>query len=350
MTDRLSDSGYASVPAVWQYLRMAESCGIDTAACLARAGIRAEVLADNRQRVPGAALEQLLACLIPRSADPCFGLHTAAFIQPASYSVLGYIAMNCATVGEALSLIPLYEKIVGDMGVTRTQPQGEDLCVRWHCNFTDPLVRRHVIENVLASWTRYARWMSGQPHENPLEVWFEHGPPAALGTLQDYAQVFQAPVRFHQPCSALMVSRRQMQHPLQQADGPLLNTLLEHATQVLATLDRHETVTTKVKNLLRLQLQGELPRKELIACQLQMNARTLARRLSEEGTHFQALLNELRLEMARQYLRDTALGIDEIGVRLGFAESRSFHRSFKQWTGMTPGVWREQSAQTMQAE
>lgn len=341
MTDIKTDHGYASVPAVLQYLRRAEACGIDTQSCLDQAGISSAVLDNNRQRVSGAALERLLACLIPRSSDPCFGLHTSAFIQPASYSVLGYIAMNCSTVGEALSLIPVYEKIVGDMGVTVARPQGDNMCVQWNCNFTHPLVRRHVIENVLASWTRYTRWMSGQDNENPVAVWFEHDAPATLDALQEYAQVFRAPVHFNQSCSALIVSQRQLQQPLPQADPQLLQTLLDHATQVLATIDRDETVSRQVKNLLRLQLQGELPRKELIAQQLQMNARTLQRRLSEEGTHYQALLNELRQEMAQHYLRNTALGIDEIGVRLGFAEPRSFHRSFKQWTGMTPGAWRD---------
>ncbi len=341
MAELTTHTGYASVPAVWQYLRMAESCGVDTRDCLAQAGIDSAVLDNNRQRVPGAALEQLLSCLIPRSADPCFGLHTSAFIQPASYSVLGYIAMNCSTVGEALSLIPMYEKIVGDMGVTTVSQQGGNLCVQWNCNFREPLVRRHVIDNVLASWTRYTRWMSGQEQENPLAVWFEHAAPPTLEALQEYAKVFRAPVLFNQPCSALIVSQRQLAQPLPQADPALLQTLLDHATQVLATIDRDETVSRQVKNLLRLQLQGELPRKELIAQQLQMNARTLQRRLSEEGTHFQALLNELRQELAQHYLRNTTLGIDEIGARLGFAEPRSFHRSFKQWTGMTPGVWRE---------
>lgn len=340
MTQTVPDSGYASVPALWQYLRMAESRGVDTTACLARAGIDPSVLQDARQRVPGQQLEQLLACLIPLSGDPCFGLHTSAFIQPASYSVLGYIAMNCATVGEALSRIPVYEKIVGDMGFTVTRALGENVCVQWNCNFTNPLVRRHVIENVLASWTRYTRWMTGEETENPQEVWFEHGPPEDAAALAEYQSLFRAPVRFNQSCSTLIVAPRQLQHALRQADPQLLATLLEHATQVLATLDRDESVSRQVKNLLRLQLKDELPRKELIARQLGMNARTLQRRLSEEGTSYQQVLNELRLELAQHYLRHSTLTIDEIGVRLGFAEPRSFHRSFKQWTGMTPGEFR----------
>ena len=344
MNESQSDSGFASIPAVWQYLRMAESCGVATESCLREAGIDPLLLQDNNQRVPGAALERLLACLIPFSADPCFGLHTSAFIQPASYSVLGYIAMNCATVGEALSCIPLYEKIVGDMGVTTVTQAGDNVQVQWRCNFTQPLVRRHVIENVLGSWTRYTRWISGVENESPVAVLLEHDPPADSVALAEYQRVFRTEVCFNQPVSALIVSPRQLETPLRAADPQLLQTLLEHATQVLAMIDRDQSVAVKVKNLLRLQLKDELPRKETIAQQLNMTPRTLQRRLSEEGTGFQDVLNELRRELAEFYLRQSGLSLDEIGQRLGFAESRSFHRSFKQWTGLTPGEFRQDVA------
>ena len=81
------------------------------------------------------------------------------YIQPASYSVLGYIAMNCRDIGEGLGQGACLRKIVGDMGVTRTVQAGENTQVRWQCSFDNVGVRRHVIENVLASWTRYSRWV-----------------------------------------------------------------------------------------------------------------------------------------------------------------------------------------------
>ena len=43
--------------------------------------------------------------LIEVSGDPLFGLHSARFVQPGSWSVLGYIAINCATLGEAMGRI-----------------------------------------------------------------------------------------------------------------------------------------------------------------------------------------------------------------------------------------------------
>lgn len=336
----MKDLGYASIPAVQQYLKTASSLGIDYRPALAQAGIDEALLSDNTKRVTGQALQTMLAALIPASGDPLYGLHTSQYIQPASYSVLGYIAMNCGTLGEALAKVPVYEKIVGDMGVTRTLQIGDNTQVHWHCNFDNADVRRHVIENVLASWTRYSRWVGDSWDQAPLCVYFEHALPAGAA-LSEYEQVFQCPVRFAQPFSALEISPAQIAHPIRQSDPALLKTLLDHATQLLAEIDQYENWAHRVKNLLRLMIKQDLPRKEFIAERLGVTPRTLQRKLADEGTGYQELLDDLRLEMARNYLRDSSLSIDEIGAMLGFAEPRSFHRSFKQWTGYTPGQYRE---------
>lgn len=337
------DPGWVSVPALKQYLDQADAAGIAWLPMLSELGIDPELLADNSRRIRGERLQQLLQKLIPASQDSCFGLHTSAFIKPASYSVLGYIAMNCATLGDALSRVPIYEKIVGDMGVTRIQPGPSETRVIWHCQFSDALVRRHITENVLASWTRYARWITGQHQINPSSIWFEHDAPPTLAQRMDYEAIFQCPVHFSQACSAVILPTHYLSAPIVQADAPLLAALEDHAIKVLHDIDKGESTTHQVRNLLRLMLQHTLPRKEVIAEKLGMNSRTLQRRLNEEGSGYQELLVELRYELARNYLCNSALGLSEISQRLGFGEPSSFQRSFKQWSGMTPGAFRLQA-------
>ncbi len=113
--------GYTSVPALLKYLRQAEQLGLDIDRALAAAGVQAQDLADNGKRIPSEVHERLLAHLLEVSGDPLFGLHAARFVQPGSWSVLGYIAMNCATLGEAMGRIVPYEKLVGDMGTSRLE-------------------------------------------------------------------------------------------------------------------------------------------------------------------------------------------------------------------------------------
>jgi AraC-like DNA-binding protein len=66
----------------------------------------------------------------------------------------------------------------------------------------------------------------------------------------------------------------------------------------------------------------------------------LQRKLGEEGTQYKDVLNELRLELALYFLKNTELSLESIAYELGYGEARSFYRSFKQWTGRTAGSYR----------
>ena len=77
-----------------------------------------------------------------------------------------------------------------------------------------------------------------------------------------------------------------------------------------------------------------------VAAKLAISNRTLQRRLREEGTTFQKVLDELREELARHYLATTDFTSAEISFLLGYEEPNSFFRAFRVWTGQTPEVVR----------
>lgn len=331
--------GYTSVPTLLKYLRHAEHLGLDIDQALNACGIDAADLANNGKRIPGETHERLLAHLLHVSGDRLFGLHCARYVQPGSWSVLGYIAMNCATLGEAMSGIVPYEKLVGDMGVSRLEAGDDQVKLIWSCRHETADIRRHLVENVLASWLLYARWIADM-QRSPREVWFEHALPQGADPAE-YEAVFGCPIRFEQAYSALLVPVEYLTVPLRQADAGLLRTLEDHALTLMAGLDGEEPLPQRVKNALRLLLKDGLPRKERVAEKFHMTVRTLQRHLQQAGTSYQQILDELRQELAEHYLLRSELTIQDIASYLGFTESRSFHRSFKAWTGQTPGEYRE---------
>jgi hypothetical protein len=148
-------------------------------------------------------MENLLACLlallIKASKDPCFGLNTAHFVEPASFSVLGYISMNCSTLRMIQAKIPLHEKIVGDMGVTSVEIKDGFALQRWTCSFNDPLVRKHEVENVLASWCLFAKQLLN--FQSWHSIWFEHNGPSDPDLMDSYTDLFGCEVFFNQPAS-----------------------------------------------------------------------------------------------------------------------------------------------------
>lgn len=334
----IHNSGLASVPAVTQYLRAAEACGVDYTPLLSRAGIAPETLQDNTKHVSAQSLEALLALLVEASGDRCFGLHSAQFVEPASYSVLGYISMNCSTLRMIQAKLPIYEKIVGDMGVTSIDVTDGFVLQRWSCQFNNPLARQHEIECVLASWCLFSRRFLN--FEGWHSIWFEHSGPGDRNLLDDYTELFGCEVFFDQPASGLRFAESALDEVFPQANEQLLQTLLDHATTLLSGLDNHKSTADQTKNLLRLVLKNQTPSSQIVADMLGISSRTLHRRLDDEGTCYKELLNQLRLELALYYLQTTRLSIDSIAHQLGYAEARSFHRGFKQWTGRTAGSYR----------
>jgi AraC-like DNA-binding protein len=332
--------GFASIPAVQQYLRYAESQNMDTSSAISKAGIAQNIFNIENGRIKGEQFQALIKALLHQSNDPLMGLNSSQHVQPGSYSVLGYIVMSCATIGEALLRISRFERLVGDMGITTKSVHGDFIHIQWHCAYSDTEVRQQMIDNVLASWTNYARWLANQktsPHKILLER-----PLPNLEDIQKYEVFFNCPIEFEAKQNAIILHQDLLKEPLRQPDKLLLKTLESHAENQISALNEKDlSFSIRVSNTIRTQLNLGVARKELVAEELNMTARTLQRKLANEDSSYQTLLDHIRLERASDMLNNTPLTIQDIAFNLGFSDGRSFHRSFKNWTGRTPGEYRD---------
>lgn len=84
---------------------------------------------------------------------------------------------------------------------------------------------------------------------------------------------------------------------------------------------------------------------EDVADILEMSRSTLQRRLRDEGTTYQEVLDRTRRDMAIRYLAKTTLRADEIANVLAYRDANSFSRSFRRWTGLSPLAFRQAANQ-----
>ncbi|WP_426417876.1 AraC family transcriptional regulator [Aestuariirhabdus sp. LZHN29] len=338
----MSRLGKVSIAAVQQYLLHAETCSIDTAAVLESVELPQSKLADSSQRITGEQFQQLIKALLKHSDDPLFGLHCARHVQPGSYSVLGYISMNCETLGAAIRRIVPYEKLIGDMGTSSVEYYKDHSVLHWQCHYDDPEVVSQMVDNCLASWLAYGRWIT-DGKGSPLKVTLQRPAPSEEQE-QEYRNTFGCPVHFDQTHNALFLKNAHLHLPLRQPDRQLLLTLEEHAKALISELDGEQKLALRVRYALKQQIRNGIPRKDSIAAQLAMTPRTMQRKLRQENNSYQQILDQLRQETAEHFLLETTLPVTEIALRLGFSEPRSFHRSFKQWCSVTPGEYRNNKA------
>jgi len=334
--DRL---GSASTAALRQYLRAAQDYGIEAEDALVQNDLPIGILDNSISRVTGTEFQRLIRWLVDACNDPLFGLKSGSYVQPGSYSIFGYMIMNCRSAREALHMTPMYESIVGDMGVTKLEKAGSRLAVRWVCQYEDPIIIPHMIDNVLYSWTQFARYLADLPEGKPYFVQLERDEPSKE-ILATYQEMFGCEIEFNAKRSALIVDEEVLEIPLRQPDPGLLQSLTQQAESMMDELKQKKTIILQVRAVLRRLMEHELPRKEKVAEALDMTERTLQRRLQEAGTGYQQLLDDIRRETAIEWLTTTQVAINEIAINLGFSEVRSFHRRFKSWTGHAPGEYR----------
>jgi AraC-like DNA-binding protein len=172
----------------------------------------------------------------------------------------------------------------------------------------------------------------------PAAISFQHTPdePAA------FERVLGCPVRTNASWNGVSIPAESWRLPLRRRD-PILRRMLEsQANQLLERLSDRTGVALEVQRVLVARVAGGDTRIESVARQLTMSARTLQRRLSEEGASYQELLDGARKQAAGQYLRESSLAIGEVAYLVGFSEPAAFHRAFRRWFGLTPERFRNQ--------
>lgn len=99
-----------------------------------------------------------------------------------------------------------------------------------------------------------------------------------------------------------------------------------------------------VVHLCRLEIRSlliaENCNKETVAQSLNISSRRLSAKLAEKNTSYQKLLDEVRCELALEYLRTPSISLQEISYRLGFNNYSNFSRVFKKATGLSPKAHR----------
>jgi AraC-like DNA-binding protein len=330
--------GQASVPAVNQYLQLAVEQSLDINAICERIGLDQKILSDNSKHITGVLFQKLIGELLAQSSDDLFGLHTAKHVQPGSYSVLGFISMNCENLGQAITKIQPFEKLVGDMGTTTFAQQDDKVKISWHCQFTDPKIKRHMIDNCLGSWLTFARYLVSQT-SNPSEILLSRKEPA-LSQQNEYQTVFKCPISYGQQENAIVFDKALLSLPLNKGDQQLLSTLENHAQAMISDLAIETDIATQLRMLIVKSLKNGTFHQQEIAQQFGISAKTLQRRLAALGLNFQTLLDETRLNIAKQHLAENVLNQNQISIELGFTEPRSFYRWFNKTTHQTPGDYR----------
>lgn len=171
----------------------------------------------------------------------------------------------------------------------------------------------------------------------PLAVQFKHAP---RGDIAVYEAHFGCPVHFESGRDAILVSEASIDVPNRLGDETIARFFDQHLEQQLASITQESNLELQVRRAVAKVLSEGVPTVSSIASELAMSARTLQRRLSEQGQSFQSVIDTSRKDLAQRLLRETDYSLAEVAFLTGFAEQSAFARAFKRWAGQTPRSYR----------
>ncbi len=330
--------GGPSVHLVRKILAAAIALRADERALLDGVGLTDDELADPEAHVAHAKLLRLWDVAERLTGDAAFGLRFSELSQLQPDNALAYAALASSTVAELLNRSARYAGLIH--GALEIGLIHDGARCRWRFVMRHPLgTSRHGVEAALGMATLFCRRQADGRFALD-EVSFRHAAPPSTAA---HERVFAAPVRFGAEHDELVFARAHLELRLRRGDSELARHLDRHLDAVQSRAVSSPELLRRVARAIGEDLSGGVPDIGKVAGALKMSPRSLQRALRGSGSSFQAVLNQLRRDLATRYLSDPRLAVGEVAFLVGFAELANFHRAFKRWTGMTPGECRRRA-------
>ncbi|WP_229801653.1 AraC family transcriptional regulator [Halioglobus japonicus] len=325
-------------------LRMVNARGYDFSAMLAEAGIEFNPLDEHspgyRSETTAMQYSQVYQQVLRLLQDETFGVTGSELVAPGAFRMMCYCIISCDNLGQAIQRASEFYRTFFD---ERSQLYANFSQV--HARVGYRTIDRRERPQVgpadaygLQVWHRFFGWLCGRPIKLH-RVDFTGEPPA---NPDKYEELFHCPVYYGQPNDLLYFDSECLAWPVVHTQHSLREFLRTAPYQMLI-MDSHpgsDNLSAQVRAMIGHDFSAGFPSFEMICSALAMSAPTLRRRLKREGTTFQQLKDDARCEAAKLCLNRHDLSINEVALEMGFTDPSAFHRSFKKWTGQTPGQFR----------
>lgn len=320
---------------------MFASRGLDAPRLLAGARIDDALLQDPDGRVEVDDITRLWELAVAWSGNPALGMDRELPARHVNFDMVGYVMLASPTLKAGLINLSRYYAVISDAITLDLEPDGSNhWMVLGLIGNTRPLPRQR-LEYSLLTVATLCRWITRRDVQAQAVEFVDPEPADA----RPYVAAFGCPVRFGQPRNRLLLTNRDLEMPLLSSDPVLFDMhqrVIESRLVRLGHASTGQRVTEEIIHRLHL---GE-PRREDIASSLAMADRILQRRLREEDTNFQQLLDDARRDLAQKYLAEDRYTLGQVADLLGFADQSNFFRANKRWFGVSPGQYRARLAES----
>lgn len=283
-------------------------------------------------------VENLWKNLSHLSNDPLFGLHFGESMQLAALGAVGQILQTSSNVGEALSNAGALVALITDQFKLQIEHESKAVTIHLIADHekaeTFPFTYRHMAEYLMVFIVHELDGLLLKRIQ-PLSVHL----PYRVQEQHEYNRIFRCQVQKQSHSFAIRISNEYLAQTLISANYALQNYLLQKINLLLKDDKKENTLHTKIFNFLLTNSYLYSMSLEAVAANFNVSARTLQRKLKEEGVSFLQIVDDVRQKLAINYLSSGNYKVKDVAYILGYNEPGAFVRAFKRWTDKTPAEY-----------
>jgi AraC-like DNA-binding protein len=320
---------------LWGYPELVRELGGDPGPLLARFHIPPGVEHQDDSFVPFEAVARMLDASAEELGCPDFGLRLCRWQGLDILGPIAVIARNAQTMGEALSSVARYLYVHSPALEFEQVPYAGsgDLRFTFRINELTSYRLRQSYELSMANGVSIIRLLSGGASVSRVSFLHEQ-----MGSEDAYAETLGCPVSFGQGWCGLEISPELASQVIDSADPETRRLATKYLEAEFVPGDG--TLAGRVAELARRLLPTGQCTVEVIADELLLHPRTLQRRLREEGSSCQDVIESVRQDLANRYLAEPGFQLGQVAGLLGYSEQSSLNRSCQRWFGTTPRQYR----------
>lgn len=319
-------------------LRWGMARGIDLA-------VAAGLEPDDAERDEVAVTATTLASMLDRAAagiaDPHVALALPSSLPFRRYDAGALAARVAATPHRALEAFARFAPLTFPRLEARVAASDDEVVLSMQLAGAPRGLGHHVDEYILATALGHCR--RAEARVDPRRIWLTSPRPhAGIDALRGFFGTEE--IELGAETTGFALARDDAQRTFPAFDPMLVAVADQLASAALAHAPRPNALAAVVAAKIEALLGKSDASADAVAAALKMSARTLQRRLEEEGLRYSTVLDEVRARVAKKLLAEPALALSEIAFRVGFSDLATFSRAFKRWTGAPPGTFRRRTA------
>lgn len=316
--------------------------GIAPDAALSGTGLSPESLTEPHTLT--SIRQYIAACnnALQLSKDPETPFRVGSRIPLSAYGMYGFALVCSPTIRECFQMAVRYHQLATPL-LQMSWREDEDL-VAWvlamnpAIDHPESLVR-FLLEQQLTQITSHSKTLVEQERCRPVCAAFPYAAPRHLNL---YKRYLDCELRFDAPVCELSYPRSILSEKPHMAHALTAKLMQDTCDRILGEVKTSTGVAGEVYQIIA-STRGHSPTMEMVAMRLSTTVRTLHRKLQADGASFTRILDDVRCNLAKEYLRSTELSIEDISELVGFSEPPHFRRAFRRWTGSTPASFRPRS-------